>query len=599
VFSCILSTARQEAQSSFTDTDSSICGGHSRRVFGQDSAALAGSELRLAELSEPAFRQALGSFQEFTKDCFFGELIVGLKIQPVHNVEGELMPPMFLTPAAQYLRMSTDQQQFSLANQAAAIARYAEVRGFEVVRSYQDAGKSGVLLKHRNGLRDLLADVMSGNVNYKVVLVYAVSRWGRFQDADEAAHYEFLCRDAGVQVRYCAEPFENDGAVPHYLAKVLKRVMAAEYSRELGVKGFECQKRFVKLGFRMGSQPGYGFRRMTLSANGKPKGLLKPGELKALISDRVTLVLGPATEVRNVQKIYSMCLKQRMGCSQIARELSQSGMTRQGLPWTRDSVREILTNPKYAGFCVWNRTTQRLGAQARPVAPEHWLSKSNAFPAIVSKASFDRVQARFARTSRNIWSDQELVSKLKALLAKKGYLAQRLIQHTKGMPGVATYFKRFGRSRGIYALAGYNPPENLFKRSISRLNSLHLRDVLIREITDLFPGRVKHFQSPGKQRAILQLDDVPVSVIICPTRRHQRDAPFWGLVPVLAESGYITLVCMLNAGNNGFDSFHLFPDIDKVKPCRLREDSEWLSRGERLKELTQLCDKVLRLSTRR
>ncbi len=507
------------------------------------------------------------------------------------------MPLTLLTPAAQYLRMSTDQQQFSLANQATAIARYAEVRGFEVVRTYQDAGKSGVLLKHRNGLRDLLADVVSGNVDYKVVLVYDVSRWGRFQDADEAAHYEFLCRDAGVQVRYCAEPFENDGAPPHYLVKVLKRVMAAEYSRELGVKGFECQKRYVKQGFRMGSQPGYGFRRMAVSADGKPKGLLKPGELKALITDRVTLVLGPAMEVRNVRRIYAMCLRQRMGRSQIARELNQSGRKRQGLPWTRDSVDEILTNPKYAGSCVWNRTTQRLGTKARHVAPEHWLSKSNAFPSIVSKASFDRVRARFARTSGNIWSDQELVSKLKVLLAKKGYLAQRLIQHTNGMPGVATYFRRFGRSEGVYALAGYHPPKTLFKRSISRLNSLQLRDQLIREITNLFPGRVKLFQSPGHLRAILQLDDVPVSVIICPTRRHRRDTPFWGLVPVLRESGYITLVCMLKGGNNGFDSFHLFPHIDKVKPCRLREDSKWLSRGERLKDLTQLCDMVLRLSS--
>jgi hypothetical protein len=32
------------------------------------------------------------------------------------------------------------------------------------------------------------------------------SRWGRFQDADESAHYEFLCKSAGIPVHYCAEP---------------------------------------------------------------------------------------------------------------------------------------------------------------------------------------------------------------------------------------------------------------------------------------------------------------------------------------------------------------------------------------------------------
>jgi DNA invertase Pin-like site-specific DNA recombinase len=37
------------------------------------------------------------------------------------------------------------------------------------------------------------------------VLVYDVSRWGRFQDIDESAHYEFVCKQAGIKVAYCAE----------------------------------------------------------------------------------------------------------------------------------------------------------------------------------------------------------------------------------------------------------------------------------------------------------------------------------------------------------------------------------------------------------
>ncbi len=57
--------------------------------------------------------------------------------------------------------------------------------------------------------------MMSGRAQFKVILVYDVSRWGRFQDVDEAAHYEFLCRSASVPVRYCAEQFENDGSVVH------------------------------------------------------------------------------------------------------------------------------------------------------------------------------------------------------------------------------------------------------------------------------------------------------------------------------------------------------------------------------------------------
>jgi site-specific DNA recombinase len=33
--------------------------------------------------------------------------------------------------------------------------------------------------------------------------------------------------------------------------------------------------------------------------------------------------------------------------------------------WTRESVRDILTNPKYTGHMVWNRTTKRSGVTVR------------------------------------------------------------------------------------------------------------------------------------------------------------------------------------------------------------------------------------------
>lgn len=48
-----------------------------------------------------------------------------------------------LIPAAQYLRMSTENQQYSLENQSAAIKRYADKKGFEIVQTYEDVAKSG------------------------------------------------------------------------------------------------------------------------------------------------------------------------------------------------------------------------------------------------------------------------------------------------------------------------------------------------------------------------------------------------------------------------------------------------------------------------
>ncbi len=150
-------------------------------------------------------------------------------------------------PAAQYLRMSKEQQQYSLVNQADAIKRYADEHGFEIVQTYSDAGRSGLLLKRRAGLARLLQDVVGGGQPYKAILVYDVSRWGRFQDTDEAAHYEFLCRHAGIPVHYCAEQFSNDGTLPSSIMKALKRAMAGEDSRELSTKVYAGKRRLRRV----------------------------------------------------------------------------------------------------------------------------------------------------------------------------------------------------------------------------------------------------------------------------------------------------------------------------------------------------------------
>src|SRR5215831_504779 len=203
-----------------------------------------------------------------------------------------------LTRAAQYVRMSTEHQQYSIENQAEAILRYARVHNMEIVRTYTDSGKSGLNLSGRLGLRSLLEDVQAGNADYDVILVYDISRWGRFQDADESAYYEYICKRANVRVHYCAEQFQNDESLPSSLMKTIKRTMAGEYSRELSVKVFAGQCRLIELGFRQGGPAGYGLRRQLVDRDGEPKELLSRGSHKSIQTDRVILVPGPDEEVQ-------------------------------------------------------------------------------------------------------------------------------------------------------------------------------------------------------------------------------------------------------------------------------------------------------------
>ena len=85
-------------------------------------------------------------------------------------------------------------------------------RGIEIVRTYADEGKSGLSLGGRDALKRLIDDVQAKRTDFATILVHDVSRWGRFQDADESAYYEYICKRSGISVQYCAEQFENDGA---------------------------------------------------------------------------------------------------------------------------------------------------------------------------------------------------------------------------------------------------------------------------------------------------------------------------------------------------------------------------------------------------
>src|SRR5580698_6808673 len=127
-----------------------------------------------------------------------------------------------LIRAAQYVRMSTEHQRYSTENQAKVIARYAADHGMEVVATYADSGKSGLTLNGRAELQKLLAEAESGHADFSVVLVYDVSRWGRFLDTDESAYHEYVCRRAGVNVHYAAEQFVNDGSPMSTLVKAVK-----------------------------------------------------------------------------------------------------------------------------------------------------------------------------------------------------------------------------------------------------------------------------------------------------------------------------------------------------------------------------------------
>ncbi|WP_375304413.1 recombinase family protein [Bradyrhizobium sp. A11] len=359
--------------------------------------------------------------------------------------------------AAQYIRMSTDRQQYSIANQMALIAAYAAEHRLEIVRTYMDEGISGLRINNRKGLIDLLNDVQSGAADFATVLVRDVSRWGRFQDTDESAYYEFLCKLAGVKVVYCAEIFENDGSPMSGLWKSMKRLMAAEDSRDKSAKVFAGHCRIVGLGYRVGGRPGFALRRELIDATGKSRGFLQPGEQKALHTDRVLLRAGSSDDIAIVRWIFESFVGGK-GETDIARELNAKGVpNHRGVRWNLQMIGRILRNENYIGNTVYYRTSSYLRQRRVINGKVKWIRKEGALEPILPRNVFDDAQRIIERRVRQQLSSDMLLKKLRVLQLRLGTLSADAINRTKGVPCASIYERRFGSLRKAYALIGFTP----------------------------------------------------------------------------------------------------------------------------------------------
>jgi DNA invertase Pin-like site-specific DNA recombinase len=376
--------------------------------------------------------------------------------------------------AAEYVRMSTEHQQYSTDNQAVAIRRFAEAHGYEIVHTYKDDGKSGLNLAGRSGLRSLLADIDAGRTDFKALLVYDVSRLGRFQDPDEAATHELRIRAAGIQVEYCAEQFRNDGSISSSIIKTVKRTMAAEYSRELSVKVFAGQANLIRRGYRQGGAAGFGLRRLLVDVNGEPKGELGRGEHKSIATDRVILVPGPEEEVAIVQDVYRLFTDGEKPERDIANLLNARGLvTDLGRAWTRGTVHQLLINEKYVGDNVWARTSFKLKRQHVLNAEEEWIRAEGAFAPIVDRTVFARARAIIDARSARL-SDEAMLELLASIFSAKGMLTGLIIDEAEDAPSSSAYRTRFGSLLRAYELVGFAPDRDYRYLEINRnLRQLH------------------------------------------------------------------------------------------------------------------------------
>ncbi len=469
--------------------------------------------------------------------------------------------------------MSTEHQQYSTENQSSVIRQNAAQRGMTIVRTYADAGKSGLRIDGRDALKQLIHDVENGQADFSAILVYDVSRWGRFQDADESAYYEYICRRAKIDVHYCAEQFENDGSPVSTIVKGVKRAMAGEYSRELSAKVFIGQCRLIELGFRQGGPPGYGLRRMLRDQKGDNKGVLSRGEQKSIQTDRVILVPGPIEEVETVRLMYRQFVDEGRQESEIAATLNEKGILSDlGRPWSRAAVHQVLTNEKYVGNNVYNRVSFKLKKKRVANPPDMWIKAEGAFEPLVSPAVFQAAQSIIRERSRR-YSNDELLDHLKKLLEREGRLSGLLIDEHEDMASSAVYRSRFSSLVRAYDLIGYTPDRDYHFIETNR----HLRNMHPKVTEDVI---VKMRQLGGVVTVDPTTDLLSVngeftaSLVIARCRQTDAGAFRWLIRLDAGLKPDITIAVRMDAENQNPLDYYLFPSIDMVfEKLMLAEDN--------------------------
>jgi DNA invertase Pin-like site-specific DNA recombinase len=472
----------------------------------------------------------------------------------------EEVPKQF--KAAQYVRMSTEHQQYSTHNQADKILEYAERRGIEIVRTYADEGKSGLSIGGRASLQKLIADVESGAADFNLILVYDVSRWGRFQDADESAYYEYICKRKGISVAYVAEQFENDGSPVSTIVKGVKRAMAGEYSRELSAKVFAGQCRLIEMGFRQGGPAGFGLRRVLIDQTGAIKSELKYGEHKSLQTDRVILVPGPEHEIATVHQMFRWVIEEDASLSDIAKRLNAQGVvTDYGRPWTYCTVRQVLTNEKYIGNNVYNRRSFKLKKLHVKNPPGMWIRKEGAFEGIVPLDIFLKAQEVMSDRIKR-FTDDELLTHLKQLYAECGTLSGFIINQAPDLPSAMTYAQRFGSLTRAYELVGfYSPRDQGFIEINRRLRQLHPEIVLRTEQTIAeLGGSVRR---DGKTDLLTLNDELVISLVLARCQTLPNGQHRWRIrFDTERFNPDLTVAVRLDPQNANELDYYLLPRLD-------------------------------------
>ncbi|ENK5065475.1 recombinase family protein [Klebsiella variicola] len=497
---------------------------------------------------------------------------------------------------AQYLRMSTDHQQYSLHNQSEYIKDYAEKNNMEIAYTYDDAGKSGVSIVGRHSLQQLLSDVEQKKIDIQAVLFYDVSRFGRFQNSDEAAYYSFLFERNGVDLIYCSEPIPTkDFPLESSVILNIKRSSAAYHSRNLSEKVFIGQVNLIKLGYHQGGMAGYGLRRLLVDENGIAKEILSFRKRKSIQTDRVILIPGPKNEIKIANRIYDLFIDNNVPEFIIAERLNEQNIPAEnGTLWTRAKIHQILTNEKYIGNNIYNKTSSKLKSRLVKNPKHEWVRCDKAYKPIISKKKYNKAQEIIQLRSIHL-TNEDLLEKLKQKLESNGKLSGFIIDEDDTGPSSSVYRTRFGGLLRAYTLIGYKPEHDYSYLKINEaLRSFYS------EIIEDFKGEILksncHIDEYKYAPMLYINDEFLISVLVTKCIHMKSGKLRWKVRFDNSQKADITIVIRMNSQNISPLDFYIIPKIENEysKMCMTETNNIRLDlyRFDNLDKLLQIITRM-------
>lgn len=307
---------------------------------------------------------------------------------------------------AYYRHSAEDKQENSVPLQREQTEVFANKYAIEIIHEEADEGKSG-LSASRPGFERLFDEwVLNPNSpQFDYVFVLDVTRWGRFQDPDEAAYWEMQCKKRGIRVIYISRGFPRDEErLLSSLETSIGRYMAAEYSRQLSDKVWHGSVKVSEQGFSAGGTAPYGYNRVLFDENHNRIGVLQSGAHKVIANQRVTFE--PATDGTQdtVREIFDLFVNSWCQPQDIAELLNDKGvLSATGKLWDASKVMRVLGNETYTGTRVYNKTWGRLKQKHRKNPAEEWVRCIDAFEAIVDRKTFETAQERMYWTMPSRW----------------------------------------------------------------------------------------------------------------------------------------------------------------------------------------------------